>query len=327
MSMTKPVVGVSILMLVEEGRLRLTDPISRFIPELGALTVNQATLAGAAAAGAPPFSAVPAQRAISVRDLLTHTSGVTSGDVAAPPAGMKPGERLADVLPRLRAIRLAFQPGTQWEYSPQYGFDILARVVEVASGLPFDRFARERVFEPLGMADTSFHVADADARVVTLYQRVDGILRKQPNPAWMNGSYFSGGGGLFSTAEDYLQFAMMLLRQGEFNGVRLLSPRSVELMATPFVPDTLPGRLPGEGFGLSVRVVTDPVARNTFLSAGSYGWSGAYNTHFWVDPKEQVVGLLMTQTAALQTRAEFRVDFENAVMQSIVGRVAAPGTN
>jgi CubicO group peptidase (beta-lactamase class C family) len=143
----------------------------------------------------------------------------------------------------------------------------------------------------------------------------------------MNSAFFSGGGGLFSTAEDYLQFASMLLGRGEHNGARLLSPRSVELMATPYAPDTVPGRLPGEAFGLSVRVVTDPAARNTFLSAGSFGWSGAYNTHFWVDPKEQVVGLFMTQTANMQTRAEFRVDFETAVMQAIVSRGSAVPTN
>jgi CubicO group peptidase (beta-lactamase class C family) len=258
---------------------------------------------------------------------MTHTSGFAGGDVGAAPASMKPGERLADVVPRFRGVRLAFQPGTEWQYSPQYGFDILARIVEVASGMAFDRFARERIFDPLGMGDTAFHAADGGPRLVTLYQQSDGGLRKQPNPAWMNGSYSSGGGGLFSTAADYLQFASMLLGRGEFNGARLLSPRSVELMATPFAPDTLPGRLPGEAFGLSVRVVVDPVARNTFLSAGSFGWSGAYNTHFWVDPKEQVVGLLMTQTSNLQTRAEFRVDFENAVMQAIVGRSPSPATN
>jgi CubicO group peptidase (beta-lactamase class C family) len=319
MSMTKPVVAVSILMLIEEGKVRLTDPVSRFIPELGTLTVAQAV------------STVPAQRPITVRDLLTHTSGLVSGDVssrAMQPLGVKPGERLADVIPRLRTPPLEFQPGSQWAYSAFYGFDVLARIVEIAAGTTFDRFTRQRIFDPLGMADTSFQRAEGDARVATLYQRMDGELRKQPTPAWMNnGAYLSGGGGLFSTAADYLQFAMMLLERGEFNGARLLSPRSVEIMASAFAPDTLPGRLPGEAFGLGVRVVTNPSARNTFVSAGSFGWSGAYNTHFWVDPKEQLVGILMTQTANFPTRGEMRVDFENAVMQAIVGRSPSPATN
>jgi CubicO group peptidase (beta-lactamase class C family) len=143
----------------------------------------------------------------------------------------------------------------------------------------------------------------------------------------MNGAYFSGGGGLSSTAEDYLQFALMLMNGGQLNGRRLVSQRSVEMMASVFASEALPGSTPGEGFGLSVRVVTDPAARNTYLSKGSFGWSGAFNTHFWVDPKEQIVGIMMTQTANLESRREIRVDVENAVMQAIVGAGASAGTN
>ena len=193
--------------------------------------------------------------------------------------------------------------------------------------MPFDRFARQRIFEPLGMKDTFFYPAEGNPRVVTLYQRADGALRKQANPGFMNGVYFSGGGGLFSTAEDYFQFAQMLLNGGQLNGKRLLSPRLVELMASVFAPDTLPGRPAGEGYGLSVRVVSDPVARNTFLSKGSFGWSGAYNTHFWVDPQEKIVGVMMTQIANLDLRGEVRNDFENAVMQAVVGAGTGAGTN
>jgi CubicO group peptidase (beta-lactamase class C family) len=139
----------------------------------------------------------------------------------------------------------------------------------------------------------------------------------------MNGAYLSGGGGLFSTAEDYLQFAQMLLNRGQLNGRRILSSKVVELMTSVFAPDTLPGRMPGEGFGLSVRVVTNPAARNTLLSQGSFGWSGAFNTHFFADPKEDLIGIFMTQVANLEARGEIRNDFETAVMQSIVG----PGTS
>jgi CubicO group peptidase (beta-lactamase class C family) len=140
----------------------------------------------------------------------------------------------------------------------------------------------------------------------------------------MNGVYFSGGGGLLSTAPDYAQFALMLVNGGELNGVRLLSPRSVDLMGSVFVPDTLPGRPKGESFGLSVRVVTDPAARNTFLSEGSFGWSGAFGTHFWVDRKEKLIAIALTQTS----NQEFLRDFENMVMQSVVGGPArTAGTN
>jgi CubicO group peptidase (beta-lactamase class C family) len=141
----------------------------------------------------------------------------------------------------------------------------------------------------------------------------------------MNGVYFSGGGGLLSTATDYAQFAMMLANGGELNGVRLLSPRLVELMGSVFVPDTLTGRPRGEAYGLSVRVVNDPVARNSFLSEGSFGWSGAFGTHFWVDRKEKLVGIALTQTSTL----EFLRDFENMVMQALVGDslLRSVGTN
>jgi CubicO group peptidase (beta-lactamase class C family) len=315
MSMTKPIVGTAVMMMIEEGKVRLTDPVARFIPEMHAMRVSGGTLA---------------ERDITIRDLLTHTSGLMSGGASnseSRTAAAKAGEGLAQVLPRVAAVPLDFQPGTRWAYSAQYGFDTLVRVVEIASGMPFDRFAKQRIFDPLAMKDTFFYPTDGNPRVVTLYSRMDGALKKQTNPAFMNGVYFSGGGGLFSTAEDYFQFAQMLLNGGQLNGKRLLSPRSVELMSSVFVPDTLPGRTPGEGYGLSMRVITDPAKRNTFLTKGSFGWSGAYNTHFWVDPKEKIVGVMMTQTAGLTDRGEIRNAFEDAVMQALVGGASTPGTN
>jgi CubicO group peptidase (beta-lactamase class C family) len=332
MSMTKPVVGASILMMMEEGKVRLTDPLSKFIPELKGLKVavaqpNQGPPPAAGAQAAPSYYTVPAEREITIRDLLTHTSGLVSGPMSnagARPVALKGKETLADYLPRLAAAPLEFQPGTRWAYSAQAGFDALARVVEVVSGLPFDQFVRQRLFDPLGMKDTFFYPAEGNARMVTRYTRSpEGILVKQTNPNFMNGAYFSGGGGLFSTAEDYLQFGQMLLNGGQLNGKQLLSPRLVELMSSVVAPDTLPGRPKGESYGLSVRVVSDPVGRNTFLSKGSFGWSGAYGTHFWVDPKEKVVGVLMSQTP----NQEIRGDFENAVMQAIVGEGTLVGTH
>jgi CubicO group peptidase (beta-lactamase class C family) len=335
MSMTKPVVGVATLMLVEEGKVRLTDPVSKFIPELQGLSVTilnsdgRIAPAPSGSVSAPmPTRTVPADREVTVRDLLTHTSGLMSGGMSASSSNdvmPKTGETVAQVMPRLRKVALDFQPGTRWAYSPQFGFDVLLRVVEVTSGMPFDRFARQRIFDPLGMKDTSFY-PPANPRIATLYEQANGMLRKASNPAFMNGAYLSGGGGLYSTAEDYLQFALMLLNRGQLDGKRLLSTRSVDVMSSVFAPDTLPGRLAGEGFGLSVRVVDNPSTRNTYLSKGSFGWSGAFNTHFFIDPTERIVGLFMTQIVGLASRGEIRDDFETAVMQSIVGSGGA-GTN
>jgi CubicO group peptidase (beta-lactamase class C family) len=326
MSMTKPVVAVAILMLVEEGKVRLTDSVGKFIPALAAASVAVPNTAGlfppgpSGAVSAPqPARVVAAERPVTIRDLLTHTSGLMSGGASsAHTVTIGAGEKLADVLPRLQSIPLDFEPGTRWAYSAQFGFDVLARVVEVASGMPFDRFLEQRIFAPLGMGDTFFYRDGLDERRATLYQSVDGSLREQADGGWVNGAYFSGGGGLSSTAEDYLKFALMLMNGGEQGGVRLLGRRTVETMASVFAPDTLPGRLAGEGYGLGVRVVSDSAARNTLLSPGSFGWSGAYNTHFFIDPDAKIVGIFMTQVAYLPTRGEIRDDFETAVMQAIV---------
>ena len=333
MSMTKPVVGVAILMLVEDGKVRLNDPVSRFVPSFKTLKVAVAQPAAAGGGGtatgqpgaaplAPRFYTVPAEREITIRDLLTHTSGLVSGTISNSEAG-KPDVRLknkesnADYIPRLGGVPLEFQPGSRWAYSAQAGFDTLVLVVEVASGQKFDQFAQQRIFAPLGMKDTYFYTSDESfkPRIATHYNKTDKGLVKVPTEAnFMNGVFLSGGGGLFTTAEDYLQFGLMLMNGGQLNGKRLLGTRTVELMRSVHVPDTLPGRSRGEGYGLSVRVVNDAVQRGSLLSNGTFGWSGAFGTHFFVDPKEKVVAILMTQTAT----PGFNTDFENAVMQSIV---------
>jgi CubicO group peptidase (beta-lactamase class C family) len=317
MSMTKPIVAVSILMLVEDGHVRLTDPLSRFVPELQELSV---AVPGEAGSGAAALRTERAAREVTIRDLLTHTAGLMSGGAGSAQAAVAigAGDSLGDVMPRLAHVPLDFQPGTRWAYSGQFGFDVLARIVEVASGLSFDAFVRQRIFEPLGMKDTFFHPAGDQPRLATLYRSTDGGLEKTPDLPFVNGVYWSGGGGLFSTAEDYLKFALMLLNGGRLDDVRLLGRRTVDLMASVFVPDTLPGRTAGEGYGLGVRVVTDPAARSTLLSAGSFGWSGAFNTHFFIDPEERLVGVFMTQSAFLETRQQLRDDFETAVMQALI---------
>lgn len=325
-SMTKPITGAAIMMLLEEGKLRLTDPVSKFIPELRGLKVavmqERTGPPGRGGDQQPQFYTVPAAREITIRDLLTHTSGLVSGGPAstaeAQTVARKPGEKLSDYIPRLAATSLDFQPGTRWSYSPSAGFDTLGRIVEIVSGQSYDQFLRQRIFEPLGMNNTSFHPSgDRLARVVSMYRRSANALEKVDMSERMNNTtYFSGAGGLMTDAEDYLQFGQMLLNGGQGNGKRLLSPKTVELMSSVHAPDTLPGRPKGRSFGLSVQVVNDAVAANYRVSDGSYGWDGAFGTHFWVDPKEKVVGILMIQTN--NPNRELDRDFENAVMQAML---------
>ena len=332
MSMTKPIIGVATMMMIEEGKVRLQDPISKFIPEWANMTVAVASPTPAAAgpgggapaparaagpAADPAYYTVPAEREVTVRDLLTHTSGLVSGPMsnsAARKVAAGPKDTLADYIPRLGKVPLEFQPGTRWAYSAQAGFDALSRVVEITSGMPIDKFVKQRILDPLGMKDTTYVVPTGNPRLAKLYSHTAEGLKPAADPSFMNGVYFSGGGGLVSTALDYAQFALMLANDGELNGVRILSPRAVELMDSVFASDTLPGRPRGESFGLSMRVVNDPAARNSFLTQGSFGWSGAFGTHFWVDRKEKLVAVVMTQTS----NREFLSDFENMVMQAVV---------
>ena len=322
-SMTKPVTGVAIMMLVEEGRIRLTDLVSRYLPELRGLKVAVVQPArGPAAPGtqaAPQFYTVPADREITIRDLLTHVSGLVSGPISTAEAAKvarKSDETLADYIPRLGSVPLEFQPGSRWSYSPGAGFDTLGRIVEVVSGQTFDQFLRQRIFNPLEMKDIGFNAtAVMETRRATIYQKRDGKLQPPANAANSQPTpYFSGAGGLMSSTEDYLPLGQMLVNGGQLNGKRLLSPRTVEMMGSPHAPDSLPGRTPGQSFGLSVRLVSDHVKAVSPLSDGSFGWSGAQGTHFWVDPKEKIVAILMVQTSI----PELQRDFEQAVMQAII---------
>jgi CubicO group peptidase (beta-lactamase class C family) len=333
-SMSKPVTGVAILMLMEEGKLRLTDPVSRFIPEFKnpkvAVLKNPdsgprgfvSPLAGQQ--GPPPeIYTVPAERELTIRDLLTHTNGLeTGGPGSREGSRMSPrstSSTLAAYVPTLGAVPLDFQPGSKWQYSALAGIETLGRIVEITSGMTFDQFLQKRIFEPLSMKDTAFFPSDDRLpRVVTLYERKPTGLSRTDTPSWLaTKTLFSGGGGLWSTPEDYMQFAQMLVNNGQLNGKRILSPRTVDLMASNHVGDLYSGvgqRLKGMGFGLTVEVVMDGVSANRRESNGSFGWDGAFGTHFWVDRKEQLVGLLMVQ----ESNGQLMRDFENAVMQAIV---------
>lgn len=326
-SMTKPVVALAILMLVEEGKVRLADPVATFLPSYKGMKVAIPVPGVAPVAGqAPPVYTMPAEREITVLDVLTHSSGLMSG--AASNAGGQAAFRrrhdigLAWVDNLGTDTALEFQPGTRWAYSPVAGLDVAARIVEVVSGKSFDVFLRERLFGPLGMDDTFFWPDDAQrARLVTSYLRVDGRLQPNPDPDSMSSPrYFSGGGGLMSSAESYARFAMMLANGGEWNGVRILSPATVQLMGSAILPEALPGRQPGEGYGLGVRTITDRAARRTLISDGSFGWSGAYGTHFWVDPANRLVAMVMSQVSGWGAPGPVSPtnDFETAVMQALV---------
>ncbi len=260
-SMSKPITGAAILMLMEEGKLRLNDPVSKFIPEFQGMKVAVAQ----GTAGAAGFYTIPAAREITIQDLSTHVSGLGSGPASSaemPRIARKPSDTLAGFIPRLGTTPLDFQPGSRWTYSPLAAFDTLGRIVEIASGQTFDQFLRQRLFDPLGMKDTFFHPAeDRLPRIPSTYHRAGDVLQKTDAINRMFGSgYFSGGGGLMASTEDYAKFGEMLLEGGQLNGKRLLSPKTVELMASVFVPETVPGRAPGRGFGLSVQVVSDPIA-------------------------------------------------------------------
>jgi CubicO group peptidase (beta-lactamase class C family) len=228
----------------------------------------------------------------------------------------KDGETLAQYIPRLGGTALEFQPGSRWTYSPGAGFETLGRVLEIASGMPLDKFFRARIFDPLGMKDITFWPTDAQMpRVATVYARSANGLTKtpMPNDTMSRHVYFRGSGGLYSTAEDYLPLGIMLAGGGEMNGKRLLSRKTVEMMSAAHVLDTLPGRPAGEGYGLSVRVVINHAARGTMLSDGTFGWTGAQGTHFFVDPKEELTAVLMVQTS----NGEIQRDFEDLVAQSV----------
>ena len=319
-SMTKPVTGVAILMLVEEGRIRLSDPVSRFVPEFKEPKVALRRSDSAAEEGG--IYTVPAEREVTVHDLITHTSGLGSGGAASEATSrIAPRDgtgTVADWAAALGAAPLDFQPGARWAYSGLAGIDTLGRIVEVASGLTFDEFLRQRIFEPLGMEDTGFNVPeDKKPRVATLYRRTPEGLERFPLPGWLaTTTLHGGGGGLWSTAEDYLQFGQMLVNGGELNGTRLLGPRTVELMASNHVGDLYEKvGAAGMGFGLTVDVVLDgAAARGDHRSTGSFGWLGAFGTAWWVDPREDLTAILMVQTPG----GPLRADFQNAVMQAIV---------
>ena len=329
-SSSKPITAAAILIVMEEGKLKLTDPVSRFIPEFKdakvavAATRTEIPMSDQPPPGAPYYT-VPAARDITILDLLTHTSGFASGGLGAAEyrkltQSRKPTDTLADFIPRLGPLPLDFQPGALWRYSAQAGFDTLGRIVEIVSGMSYDEFLLRRLFEPLGMRNTWFNVPESEAsRRAVIYRRSGGKLEKTAGSNLASSpAYFAGSGGLTCTAEDYLLFAQMLANGGALNGHRILSPWTVDTMLSNHVGDLFlgqSGRPPkGVGFGLGGEVVVSAVDARLRKPAGSYGWDGAFGTYWWVNRKEQIAAVFFIQTPG----RSLQYDFDNAVSQAVV---------
>ena len=314
-SMTKPLTSVAVMILVEEGAIAFDDPVSKFIPAFADVTV----LAEDGDRAAPA-------RPMTVEHLLTHTSGLTYGFFGDSPVDriynqsgfFTQAEGLDDFAQRVAALPLLASPGDRWNYS--VSTDILGRVVEVAAGQPFDAFLQARILDPLEMHDTAFVVpVDKRGRFAANYARPDGALQMIDSP--VDGQYtrpprwLSGGGGLTSTASDYIRFAQMLLQDGELDDVRILAAETVRAMRSNRLPDALvPLQLgtylsPGHGFGLGFAVVVDSESSPEPDNDGVFRWAGAANTYFWIDPAAELIGMVWTQLnpfAAYDLEREFQ---------------------
>jgi CubicO group peptidase (beta-lactamase class C family) len=321
-SMTKPVTGVAMMMLYEEGKWRLEDPVSRYIPGFATLQVHT----GANPDGTPKLE--DARRSMTMRELMTHTAGL--GYVLNP---NNPVDRiiidrnilnaaapLQSMIDGLARVPLLAQPGTRWSYS--IAVDVQGYLVEKLSGRPFAEYLRTKIFEPLGMKDTGFAVPpDKLSRLALVHQGAGASLavdENRPDPVVVPLGA-SGGGGLFSTAMDYARFCEMLLGGGQLNGVRLLAPRTVAMMRTNHVnPETLKTMAPGTGWGMDVQVILDPAAAGEPYSAGSYSWYGIAGTWFWIDPVEDFAFVGMLQHRDLAVSRPIHGLSRNLVYQAIV---------
>ena len=331
-SMTKPVTSIALMMLVEEGRISLDDPVARWIPSWRELTVYRAGQPGA-------FAARPVDAPMRVIDLMRHTSGLTYGfqnrtNVDAAYRSLRldafEAESLAALVEGLARVPLEFSPGTSWNYG--VSTDVVGHLVSLASGLPFDEFVRTRILVPLGMHDTDFHVPEAKvARFADCYVRsAAGTLAPAAGDFLTPPRAPSGGGGLVGTAADYLRFCEMLRRGGELGGVRLVGPKTLALMRMNHLPggkeiaDLAPPGMfseaayQGLGFGLGFAMVTDPARYGVAASPGEFSWGGLASTAFWVDPVEDVCVVFMTQLMPSSTypvRRELRTMVNAAIVE------------
>ena len=327
-SQSKAITSTAVLMLVEEGKIALGDPVSRFIPAYAHTTV--------APRSDSAHAVVPARRPITIQDLLTHTAGISYGgerwiadQYAAKGLGPAAGngwytadksEPVCETMERLASLPFVAQPGESFVYG--YNTDILGCVVERASGLSLDEFIRTRITAPLGMTDTYFFVPPAKAsRLVALYMNDStGSVVRAPEGSRGQGHYvvgprrsYSGGAGIVSTAHDYARFLQMILNRGEIDGVRVLSPRSVDLMTSNQIPSIYGQN--GKGFGLGFETV-ERIGANGYYSVGSFGWGGAYGSTYMVDPAERLVVVFMINQMPM--RADVAGKFPTLVYQALI---------
>jgi CubicO group peptidase (beta-lactamase class C family) len=325
-SMTKPVVSVALLTLYEEGKFQLDDPLERYIPGFKDVKVFTGTNARGELILEPP------RRKPTIHDAFRHTLGVSAG------GGRTPVDRLyvekglivnqldslSQQMKLLGEVPLLFHPGQRWQYG--FGHDVQAYLVEYFSGMPLDRFLQERIFVPLRMADTGYAIGrDQPKRVVRLHDVAETppanpAIDMRPSTYERYASHPLGTLGLWSTAADYARFSQMLLNRGELDGVRILGRKAVELMTSNHLPPAI-GTLaqydnaPGVGYGLGVSVMLDPAAAGKLSSPGTFGWTGAATTSFFIDPKEDLVAILMTQKWPYDTR--LLDEFQTMVYQAI----------
>jgi CubicO group peptidase (beta-lactamase class C family) len=342
-SMTKPIICVALMTLYEKGGFQLIDPVAKYIPAFQDLQVY-------AGGEGTDIELVDLARPVTVRDLLTHTSGLTYHWLEYGPveetyrkARVSSQKPLSEFVADLLEVPLAFQPGTAWRYS--YAHDVVAHLIEVMSGQPLDVYLRENLFEPLGMVDTGYYVSQNKLdRLVAMYGTGDIVEPDMTITRWyedtaLAGSkliasatnslesgphnVFRGGHGLVSTAQDYYRFSQMLLNGGALGEERVLGRKTVELMtANGLLPELMPYEIggmysPGYGYGLGMRVLMDVGQAQIPGSVGEFGWAGAANTYFWIDPQEELIGVLMAQ---FQPDGFFPVtpDFRVAAYQAIV---------
>jgi CubicO group peptidase (beta-lactamase class C family) len=334
-SMTKPVTMVAALMLAEEGRLQIMDPASRYLPELKSLQVGVERRDGS---GERTLILEPMRREITVQDLMRHTSGMTYGpfgDSLVQRAyraanAMDDQQTNAEMMAKLASLPLAYQPGAMFEYGMSH--DVVGRLVEIIAGVDLNRYVVERIAKPLKMSNTTFLLDAAQTAKLAQYQPtqsgaaplVIGYNPARP-PKW-----FSGGGGLLSTAEDYARFCQMLLNGGELDGVRLLSRKTIEWMTSNHLPPDvgygaftmelgLTAPLPhlGQGYGLGVGVRQEKGRSTVPGSIGDYFWGGATGPFFWVDPQEKLVAVMMLQESNMQRRTHYRSLMRNLVYQAM----------
>lgn len=308
-SQTKAITSVAVMMLFEEGKFLLDDPISKFIPSFADPKVLDQFHAADSS-----YTTVPAKRGITIRDLLTHTSGLDYAQIGSPAmkaiyakAGIPAGfvihpQKLADAISKLGSLPLVHQPGERFTYG--LNTDVLGRLVEIVSGMSLDEFFQRRIFDPLNMKDTYFHLPDAkQPRLVRVYTEDKGTKALIPWASTTfpgitvdypvnNNGYYSGGAGLVSTTADYAAFLQMILNKGTFNGKRLLSRHAVEMMTQNQIGDLSLGN---NKFGLGFEITTDKGFLKLGQSAGSFAWGGFFGTSYWGDPREEVVALLFVQ--------------------------------